>query len=617
VTVEHPVVNPTFSSTVDVTPGAVTIVSLPAEAHNTWSVQTPQNNAVRLSGEQDFVAYLINRATFTSDAALGLPVRALNTEYIVSTYASVFGAVFNVTAAFDNTVVTITPSQDTNSGSLAGEAFEVTLNRGEGYLVQIASSGIQGGLSGSIVVADKPVALTNGNLCTQVPLGTSFCDAIFEMAPPVQGWGTEAAVVNVANRPDGSRYIVYSAQDNTVVSRNGVEIATLNRGQWFETESLAGSHLFSASNPVLVVQFMTGSGSPGAIEGDPAMGNVVPLSQFLDSYTFSTVGGGQFEDHFLTVIANNSDLDVITLSGNPIGAVAFEPIVGTNFSSALIPLAEGTYSTNSPNPHGIIVTGYNNDDSYSYPGGARFSFINPLGDEILPTCQISALPDGTGFTGNVTDEGSGIFFVELLPGANNVTLNVDPFVPGDNSVNYTVAVQDSIDFVGVVRATDGAGNFCESQLNGDPQCSGTDITNQLFSMDGGASAQKALVDKAARRLRRSGSKASVARKIMEDAQNLYNSAWAATWSIPAEVQSCLNPVACVEVNLTDPVEQYQQDVRDLRALLVRTIRSVERNNPNANLSALRKRAKRRAETNIDLSEEIPAASTFCSATQTF
>jgi len=41
-------------------------------------------------------------------------------------------------------------------------------------------------LTGTIIQADKPVALTNGNQCTNVPPGTLFCDHVFEVGQPVR-----------------------------------------------------------------------------------------------------------------------------------------------------------------------------------------------------------------------------------------------------------------------------------------------------------------------------------------------------------------------------------------------------------------------------------------------
>ena len=206
VTVHYPVNAPTFTTSVPVNPGAVTIVSLPQSASTGWSPNVIGNNAVRAFADDEFVCYMINRRGATSDAALALPIDTMNTEYIALDYNPRFvGSQFNVVAAFDNTAVTITPTAAI-TGHAAGVPFNVVLNRGEGYLAQSTSTAASATLTGSIISADRPVGLTNGNGCTQVPTGVTACDHIFEVAQPVQSWGARALVANLPLRPNGLNF---------------------------------------------------------------------------------------------------------------------------------------------------------------------------------------------------------------------------------------------------------------------------------------------------------------------------------------------------------------------------------------------------------------------------
>jgi len=614
VTVHYPTNAPTFETTVAVNPGAVTIVEIPNTSASAWPTETPANNTVRLFANQEFVTYMVNRAVFTSDAALALPVETMNTEYIVMTYNEAFDhAQFVVTAAFDNTNVTITPSSNTLGGKTAGVPFSVQLNRGEGYMVRQANAGTNGGLAGSIVTSDKPVGLTNGNGCTEVPVGTAACDGIFQIGQPVQSWGNEVLVVNLPNRPSGSIYRILASEDNTSLTQNGVEIATLNRGEFHETPPLPGNHVFAGDKPIYVVQFMTGINSPGAVSGDPAMGNMIPTAQFLENYTFSTVGGAQFTQHWLTVIANNADLETITIDGAPIGAGEFSPINGTSFSAATFVLSEGTHTTSSVNPHGITVQGYNSADSYIYPGGARFEFINPFGDDVPPVCQIqfNAGPPAS-FTGTASDDGVGIFFVQLLGGSENVALNVAPFVPGANQVAFEVEIIDQdLEFSGTVRATDGAGNTCEAKLFSDPECTSTSLTNTLFAMDGGALVQRNLAFRSARALRRAGARRNAVKMIREQAEEAYQSAWSATWALPETIFSCLKPEFCIESSLTAASSQYLEDVTALRTLVNRTARRLNRRGRAGQAKRIRRASNQRLNKNLELLSNVPATNTVC------
>lgn len=493
VTVQYPVNSPTFNNTYAIIPGSVTIVPLPVSASTGWTADTVSNNAVRIFGDEEFIAYLINIKFQTSDAALGLPIDTMNTEYLVMDYNPRFvGSQFTVYAAYDNTTVTITPTNALVGGHAAGVPFDVVLNRGEGYHAR--SSSLSTSLTGTEVRADRPVGMVNGNGCTQVPTGTTACDHIFEVAQPVQTWGNSVVVGNLPNRPNGSIYRILASEDATTVSQDGITIGTINRSQYIETPQLTGDHLFSADRPIYVSQFMTGQDAPGAIRtGDPAMGNMIPFAQYLQNYTFSTPGDNQFAEHYLTVIAENADVASILLDGAPIGAGSFTPIGSSGYSVARISLAEGTHTTASNGFHGITVEGYNAYDSYIYPGGALFQFINPQGDANPPICSgnIIAGPP-TSFAGNATDnrpsedvngngvldpgedlnnngqidEDTGVFFIDLLASATNLTISLDPFTPGDGSATYTVNLVDpNAAGTGIVEVTDGAGNTCQQPID--------------------------------------------------------------------------------------------------------------------------------------------------------
>ena len=146
------------------------------------------------------------------------------------------------------------------------------------------------------------------------------------------------------------------------------------------------------------------------------------------------------------------------------------PIPGTTLQYAQVPIAEGTHTTSSSSaPHGITVEGYDNFDSYIYPGGALFEFINPGDDDTPPVCEGSL--DIDTFFGTATDllsddpENTGVFFVVLSDDSVNLDLTVDPFTPGDEVVTYQVSqVDPTLDGEGSVVVTDGAGNTCSSPV---------------------------------------------------------------------------------------------------------------------------------------------------------
>ncbi|MCV6637162.1 Calx-beta domain-containing protein [Candidatus Albibeggiatoa sp. nov. NOAA] len=404
VTVQYPLNNPNFDKTVSVSPGQVTVLSMPQSSHN-WSPDLVANNAIHAFASEEFTLYMVNRASATSDATLGLPIDVLDMDYTIMSYpAQPHGASeFLVVATEDNTTVSITPSLSSKSSGTFSEnntpltenptapygnapnvplvapmddslatldltPFSITLNRGEGYFVYSKSSDF----TATSIQSDKPISVMNGNQCANVNSSYTACDHIFQMAPPISTWGTTALVSDLPDRPNGTVYRILAAQDDTTILQNGSTLAVLNKGEFYDTGELAGSHIFEAEKPFLVTAFMTGVAAPGATTGDPAMGNIVPPQQFSNRYTFSTVDGGQFSEHHLQVLADNTEVGTITLDGSPIGANNFTAIGDTGYSVANLSLAEGSHTTSSKLGHGILVMGFNQYDSYLYAGGSQF-----------------------------------------------------------------------------------------------------------------------------------------------------------------------------------------------------------------------------------------------------
>lgn len=473
VTVEYP--TGTILETVNVVPRTITTVTIPIEAQTGWTADEIAYNLVRLSSTTEFSAHMINRQPYSSDAALSLPIDALNTEYIVSTYdvstlySSYDKGEFIVFAPFDDTEVTITPSNALIGGHAPDVPFTITLNAGEGYFAQSLTTGPTGSLAGTIVEATRPIGVVNGNRCANIPLGVTYCDHIFEVAQPVQSWGNDILAYDLSYRTAGVVYRVLASVDGTYIMHNGVDIGTLDRGEFLEIGPITGGQHFQADNPIFVTQYLTGASSPGPFIGDPAMGNVVPYDQYQNNYTFSTIGGTQFVSNFVTIIAQDSDVGVLSLDGKIIPASQFQPL-GVGFQATVQPISIGTHRTVSANPHGIMVHGYNRTDSYLYPGGAEFNFINPVNDVDVPIVSLSMGCDV--ITGTATDADSGIFSIVLGNSFDNLELTVDPsFVPSDQLVTFSLSRLDNrVAASGMATVTDGSGNVTEVPIHVAANC---------------------------------------------------------------------------------------------------------------------------------------------------
>lgn len=205
--------------------------------------------------------------------------------------------------------------------------YTVTLNQGETY--QLGSPAYGSDLSGSLVSANKPIALFGGNQCTDIPLGYAACDHVVEQLPPTTTWGKSFVTLPLATRRNGDTFRILAAKDNTEVRVDGVPVATLNKGQFHE-QIITGPAAITASQPVLVAQYSNSSSFDG-VTSDPFMMLVPPYEQFLNGYTVTTPATG-FAVNYINVVASNADIGNVKVDGVPIPPANFQPIMGSSFS---------------------------------------------------------------------------------------------------------------------------------------------------------------------------------------------------------------------------------------------------------------------------------------------
>lgn len=397
----------------------VSVVSLPGDASLGWVAGAIQSNAVHVEADQDIRCIQIAGGQFQTDASIAYPVDALGTEYIAVTndFSSALSGPldrpeFIVVATRDGTLVTITPTDDSiNAGGPSHPAdvpFQITLDRGEGYLVQPITAWPATpptpDLTGSTIAASKPVFVINGNRCATVPSTNAPCDPIFETAHPVSAWGSEYIAPNLPARAGvewPSIYRILASVDNTTVLMDGVSIGLIDRGEFIE-QDVSGDHVFSSQSgePIFVAQFMRSANTsdPANDRGDPAMVNLLPKGQFAMDYAFTTainlVEGlpVQFPHHFAMIVASDADalLGGITLDGAIIPSGDFTPIGTSGYRVARVPLNEGLHATASLiEGHCVIVGGWGTYDSYLYPAGA--ANIRPRGADV--DCNANGIID--------------------------------------------------------------------------------------------------------------------------------------------------------------------------------------------------------------------------------
>ncbi len=378
-----------FSVPFSVTVGTITTVDLPASV-SLENSNVIGNLGIHVVALQEVTIYALSRRQATTDAYLALPTDILGTEYIALGYKNsniINGTQFALVAAQNATTVTITPTVTTD-GRLAGVAYSILLNQGQTYQLR-NTGGAPNDLSGSIISSNKPIAVFGSHQCANIPPGFTFCDFVVEQLPPTTAWGKNFVSVPLKTRINGDTFRFLASENNTLVSVNGSLVVTLNRGQLFETILTTASQITS-TKPILVAQYSNSTSFDG-VTSDPFMMLITPFEQFLGNYTFATPASG-FRLNFVNVVAPPGAVGALKLDGVTIPSAAFSAIGTSGFLGAQLDLTAGTHTINGTNlPFGIFVYGFDDADSYGYPGGQSLAPIAT----VSTISSITAPPSGT------------------------------------------------------------------------------------------------------------------------------------------------------------------------------------------------------------------------------
>ena len=327
------------------------------------------NTGFQVVSPDPIAGYFINRAGQSTDMTYLLDSAALGTQYVVASQGGFFpeGSQVAIHATQDGTNVTFTPK--------GGSAINVSLNAGETYKY----TGTTTDLTGSFVSANKNVAVFGGSACSNVPSATPYCDTLLEQMIPTDKLSKTYVLAatkggeNSELQADLVRII--ATADGTEVTVDGAVVATLNKGQVYEylLPALTGS-IVSASQPVMVAQYLTGSGNTGTSLTDPAMSLVPGSDEWLDSYRLSTPSGAQaFTLNYASIAIETADLASLLLNGVSANTSGCTVIGASIYSRCNIDLPLGLFNLTAASPFEVMLGGGASYDSYLTYGGATFA----------------------------------------------------------------------------------------------------------------------------------------------------------------------------------------------------------------------------------------------------
>lgn len=359
----YPGVNQNFN----VNPGVVTQIILPAGVALNSGVE---NKGIHIVANDPIAVYELNYQMGSTDAYLSLPLNALGTDYRILTYKTTLannGCTMSVVATTNGTVLNIFNHQ-TNATT------NINLNQGETY--HLESPVIGDDLSGSRIQSNFPVAVFAGSDGVNITQGCTYADHIVEQLFPYYSLGKNYVTVPTAGRGNtGDIFRILSADDGNIITINGTAVATINTGEFYET-NIIGYSTISTTKASLVAQYAKGTSCVTVAIGDPFMMQIFPVEQFLTDYTIVNVAN--FADHWVNLVAPDYAINSIYEDGVLIPPAAFTQVGTTNYYGAQRSVTVGSHTYSGNFPFGVFVYGWNNVNSYGYPGGGSLSPVGTV-----------------------------------------------------------------------------------------------------------------------------------------------------------------------------------------------------------------------------------------------
>ena len=196
-----------------------------AERFKGIHIKTKNGKRIVVLGQNEQVA--------SNDAYLALPVVTLpggrSHEYIV---ASVRGDPGDAQQAKDSVALVVGTENDTEiiikpsvvipnalASAETGHRFvpgvpdylnTITIQKFQTFYIQVHG----GDISGTRIMANKPISVFSGHECANVPLSSQLCDMLIEQILPIDTWGSE--VVTIPLKTKGGDIIkIIASQDAT------------------------------------------------------------------------------------------------------------------------------------------------------------------------------------------------------------------------------------------------------------------------------------------------------------------------------------------------------------------------------------------------------------------
>lgn len=333
-------------------------------AFQVTSSGTPEKRAIHVTSDYPISLWGSNSRYQTTDAFTAIPSHHLGREYRVICFDKLSDDLLSqcaIIATEDTTVVTITPRADTRSNHKAGIPFKVSLSKGEVYQVISCAVSKDCDLTGTLIQANKNIAVFSGHNCAYVPPSVPACNHLVEQLLPIRYWGKHFGIGTLSKRSVSTFRVVAHEPDTRIELSNGTTI-TLGAGEHYTDNEQREALWLTANKPVMVAHYGQGFRNGDSL-GDATMALIRPVEQFRTTYIVTPPLKGKWQ-HFINVTIPETGLHSLRLDGEPVDTSSFRACGRHSYLLGTIAISgDRPHALTAAEPFGIYCYGFGYEEN--------------------------------------------------------------------------------------------------------------------------------------------------------------------------------------------------------------------------------------------------------------
>ena len=236
----------------------------------------------------------------------------------------------------------------------------------------------------------KQFAMFSGttNSAITIPVGCVgrvSSDPLYQQNYPVESWGTSYGFIpfsmrnksGLPTRTNGNYVRILAKDDNTQVSYNGNQVATLNAGQFYQTPLPVSQPAYiTANKTIAVAQYSLTQSCAGGGLGDPDMVILNPIEYNIKNITVYSSNKENISENYVNILIKTTAAASFRINGRvPTGIfTALPAFPGLSYMQLnLNQYSTQIFNLSASDGFNAIAYGFGDVESYAYSAGTNLA----------------------------------------------------------------------------------------------------------------------------------------------------------------------------------------------------------------------------------------------------